>query len=183
MDSSPSTNDRVPRLETPRLTLRGHSADDHAAVAALWGDPEVAKHISGVPSTPEESWARMLRYAGLWGLLGYGYWAVIEKASGRFAGDVGLANFKRQMDPPLGDIPEAGWVLAPFAHGKGYATEAVQAVLAWSDATLKAPIACIVAPENPASIRVAEKVGFAKIAEGTYKTWPTWVYRREPRAV
>jgi RimJ/RimL family protein N-acetyltransferase len=168
----------VPCLETPRLILRGHRRDDFASVAAMWGDLEVAKHVSGKPSTPEESWARMLRYAGLWHLLGFGYWAVEEKASGRFAGEVGLGNFKREVEPPLGDDPEAGWVLMPWAHGKGYATEAMSAALAWSDAHLQKATVCIMAPENPASIRVAEKCGFRKFAEGTYKTWPTLIYRR-----
>ena len=172
----------VPILETPRLTLRGHRREDFAAVAAMWGDLDVARHISGKPSTPEESWARMLRYAGLWALLGFGYWAVEEKASGRFAGEVGIANFMREMEPPLGDSPEAGWVFSPWAQGKGYATEAMQAALAWADVRLGAtPTVCILAPENPASMRVAEKCGFRKHAEGTYKTWPTLIYRREPR--
>jgi RimJ/RimL family protein N-acetyltransferase len=173
---------QIPILETPRLTLRGHRREDFPSVAAMWGDLEVARHISGKPSTAEESWARLLRYGGLWNLLGYGYWVVEEKASGRFVGEVGLANFKREMDPPLGDLPEAGWVMTPASHGKGYATEAVNAVLAWADRNLKTPIVCILAPENPASIRVAQKSGFREIARGTYKTWPTLVYRREPAA-
>lgn len=172
----------IPVLETPRLTLRGHRRDDFNSVAAMWGDLEVARHISGKPSTAEESWARLLRYAGLWHFLGYGYWVVEEKGSGRFVGEVGLGNFQREMDPPLGDLPEAGWVLAPSGHGKGYATEAIGAALAWADRVLKTPIVCIMAPENPASIRVAEKSGFVKQGEGTYKTWPTLIYRREPVA-
>ena len=170
----------IPNLETPRLLLRGHRADDLPAVAALWSDPEVVRHITGTPATTEESWARMLRYAGLWGLLGFGYFAVEEKNSGRFIGDVGIANFKRAMEPALGDVPEAGWVLAPSAHGKGYATEAMRAVLDWSDATLATPVVCIMAPDNPASIRVAGKCGFVRFGEGLYKTWPTLIYRREP---
>jgi RimJ/RimL family protein N-acetyltransferase len=70
-------------------------------------------------------------------------------------------------------------VLTPAAHGKGYATEGIGAVLKWADANLKTPIVCILAPENPASMRVAEKSGFVKQGEGTYKTWPTLIYRRE----
>jgi RimJ/RimL family protein N-acetyltransferase len=172
----------IPVFDTPRLTLRGHRREDFPAVAAMWGDLDVARHISGKPSTAEESWARLLRYGGLWNFLGYGYWVVEEKQSGKFVGEVGLANFQRKMDPPLGDLPEAGWVLSPAFHGKGYATEAVNAALAWSDRSLKTPVVCIVAPENPASIRIAEKCGFREFARGTYKTWPTLVYRREPAA-
>jgi len=171
----------VPTLETPRLMLRGHRREDFDAVAAMWGDMEVARHISGKPSTREESWARMLRYGGLWNLVGFGYWAVEEKASGRFAGEVGLGVFQREIEPSYGDAPEAGWVLSPWCHGKGYATEAMRAALAWSDANLARETICIVAPENAPSIRIAEKCGYVKYAEGTYKSWPTWFYRRTPR--
>jgi RimJ/RimL family protein N-acetyltransferase len=169
----------IPVLDTPRLTMRGHRREDFQSVADMWADMEVARHISGKPSTAEESWARLLRYGGLWTFLGYGYWVVEEKATGRFIGEVGLANFKRETEPPLGDYPEAGWVLSPAVHGKGYATEAVKAALAWADTALKTPTVCIVAPENPASIRIAEKCGFREVARGTYKTWPTLFYRRE----
>ena len=81
----------IPILESPRLSLRGHRREDFAAVAAMWGDLEVARHISGKPSTAEESWARLLRYAGLWHFLGYGYWVVEEKGSGAFVGTANLA--------------------------------------------------------------------------------------------
>ena len=172
----------VPVLETPRLILRGHRREDFDAVVAMWGDMEVARHISGKPSTREESWARMLRYGGLWNLLGFGYWAVEDKASGRFAGEVGFGVFQRDLEPSYGEAPEAGWVLSPWCYGKGYATEAVHAVLAWSDARLPGQATvCITAPENVASNRVAEKCGYVKYAEGTYKTSPTWFYRREAR--
>jgi RimJ/RimL family protein N-acetyltransferase len=172
-----------PILETQRLTMRGHRHEDFAASAAMWGDPEVARHISGRPSTREESWARLLRYPGLWSYLGFGYWVVEEKASGRFVGEVGFADFKREIEPSLGESAEMGWVLAPWSHGKGYASEAVAAGLAWADKTISPlPIVCIVAPENPASIRVAEKAGFREFARGICKEWPTTIYRRDKPA-
>src|SRR5262245_3181356 len=151
----------VPTIETARLRLRGHRPEDFAACAAMWSDPVVVRHISGRPSSAEESWARLLRYAGLWALLGYGYWAVEEKASARFAGDVGFADFKRAVQPPLEGAPEIGWVLAPWAYGRGFATEAVAAALGWGDRHFgSTPTVCMIAPENTASIRVAEKCGY-----------------------
>ena len=81
--------------------LRGHTAADLDAIAAMWADPEVTRHITGVPSTREESWARLLRYAGLWPLLGFGYWLVEDRATGRFLGEVGFANFQRDIEPVL----------------------------------------------------------------------------------
>jgi RimJ/RimL family protein N-acetyltransferase len=169
----------VPILQTERLVLRGHTLADFDESAAMWGDPLVARYIGGRPSTAEEVWARVLRYAGLWALLGYGYWVVRERASGRFVGEVGLADFHREVTPPLGDAPEAGWVLAAWAHGQGYATEAVRAALSWADAHLAAPrTVCLIAPANGASIHVAEKCGYREWARGTYKGEESIIYER-----
>jgi RimJ/RimL family protein N-acetyltransferase len=169
----------IPVIETERLRLRGHRVDDFDACAAMWGDPVVARFIGGKPSTREEVWARLLRYAGLWALLGFGYWAVEEKADGGFVGDVGFADFKRDIQPSLEGLPEIGWVLSPRVHGRGYATEAVAAALAWGDARFgSGPTACIIDPENLASIGVAKKSGFKELAHTTYKGEPTIMYRR-----
>jgi RimJ/RimL family protein N-acetyltransferase len=174
-----TTNPIAPVLETERLTLRGHTLADFDECATMWGDPLVTRHISGRPSTEEEVWARVLRYAGLWALLGYGYWAVRERQSGRFVGDVGLADFRREVTPPLGDAPEAGWVLAPWAHGRGFATEAVRAVLSWADTHLAVPrTVCLINHENAASIHVAEKCGFRELTRGTYKGEETIICER-----
>jgi RimJ/RimL family protein N-acetyltransferase len=159
---------RAPVLETGRLRMRPHTAADYPAVAAMWGDERVTKHIGGRASTGQESWARLLRYAGLWPLLGFGYWAVEELGTGRFVGDVGFADFHREMTPPL-QAPEAGWVLVPWAHGRGFATEAVRAALAWSDEHLpSASTVCIINVGHAASIRVAAKCGYVESARATY---------------
>jgi RimJ/RimL family protein N-acetyltransferase len=168
----------APVIETERLILRAHTLDDFGACAAMWGDPRVTRHIGGRPSTEEEVWARVLRYAGLWALLGYGYWALEERESGRFVGEAGFADFRREVTPPL-DAPEAGWVLAPWAHGRGYATEAVRAALAWGDAHLAArATVCMIAPENAASIQVAAKCGYRERTRTTYKDEDTIVFER-----
>lgn len=169
----------VPVIETERLRLRAHRADDHAACTAIWSDPEVTRFIGGRPFTAEEVWKRLLQYNGLWCLLGYGYWAVEEKATGRYIGDIGFADFRRDMQPSLDGMLEFGWVLAPHAHGKGYASEAVAAATAWGEqhfGTLRA--VCIIAPENQASIRVAQKAGFTLWQETTYHDSPTLVFSR-----
>ena len=166
----------IPTLTTPRLILRPHRREDFDACAALWADPAVTRFIQGRPQTREEVWARLLRYAGHWAWLGYGYWAVEE--GGRFVGELGLADFQRAMEPPL-SAPELGWALMPAVHGRGYATEALRAVLAWADANLAVrETACIVAPENFASLRIAAKLGYSETARTTYKGEETVVYRR-----
>ena len=42
------------------------------------------------PATREEAWARLLRYAGHWALLGYGFWLVEDRTTGSFVGEVGV---------------------------------------------------------------------------------------------
>ena len=174
----------VPPLDTARLTLRGHTTADLAECAAMWGDPAVTRHIGGRPLSEEESWARVLRYAGLWALLGFGYWAVRERDSGRFVGDVGLANFRREMTPPLGDAPEVGWVLASWSHGRGFATEAVGAALAWADEHLTdaergaGRTVCLIDPGNAASVRVAEKCGYREARQAAYKGMTVRTFER-----
>jgi RimJ/RimL family protein N-acetyltransferase len=169
----------IPVLTTERLVLRGYARDDFDAIATLWADPDVVRHISGQVSAPSESWMRLLNSAGHWALLGFGYWLVEERASGRFVGQVGLADFKRDIQPDFGGAPEAGWVLAPWSHGRGYATEAVKAALAWGEAErAMTRCVCMISPDHPASLRVAEKCGFTPFAETEFKCAPVVLLER-----
>jgi RimJ/RimL family protein N-acetyltransferase len=171
-----------PVLLTPRLRLRGHVAADLDAIAAMWADERVVRAITGRPSGREESWARLLRYGDLWAILGFGYWLVEDRANGAFLGEVGLADFKRDLTPPLADALEAGWVVHPNAQGSGIATEAMLAALAWSDRHFAGRrVVCMVAPDNGASIRVAEKCGFVEFARAEYRGDPTVLMVREQR--
>ena len=169
---------KIPVLKTERLTLRGHVLDDFKKTAALWGDARVTRYISGRPSTPAESWSRLLNYAGLWAVLGFGYWLVEETESGRFVGEVGLADFKRDIKPGFDGAPEAGWVLSPAAQGKGYATEAMRAVLAWASTGGTERCVCIIDPQNAASAKVADKCGFTPFAQTEFLGTPVILMER-----
>jgi RimJ/RimL family protein N-acetyltransferase len=173
---------QIPRLETQRLILRGHRKEDFPALAAMWAEPAVTQFILGKPSTEEESWSRLLRYIGHWSLLGFGFWALEEKATGEFIGELGFADFHRTIDPPLGERPEVGWAIRSRSHGKGYASEALPAVFAWGEERFKArETACMIDPENAASIRIAEKFGFREVLRTTYKELPAIIYYRRPQ--
>lgn len=161
----------IPVVETARLRLRGHGLADFPACTALWSDAEVTRYIGGRPFTAEETWARLLRYVGHWSLLGFGFWAIEEKATGAFVGELGLADFKRDIDPPI-VVPEAGWVLLSAAQGKGYATEALRGALRWA----QRETACIIDPQNAQSIRVAEKCGYREALRTQYKGSPVTVF-------
>jgi RimJ/RimL family protein N-acetyltransferase len=167
-------------LQTDRLILRPHVLADFAELAAMWNDPVVTRHIlRGARVTEGDIWSRLLRYVGHWTLQGYGFFAVRERTTGAFVGDVGFMDFRREMQPAL-VAPECGWVLAASAHGRGYATEAVSAVTAWADARFPLTT-CIIDPDNTASIRVAAKCGFVAVRDAELAGDPVHVFER-PRA-
>jgi RimJ/RimL family protein N-acetyltransferase len=171
-------------LDTERLTLRVHRLEDFPDTLAMWSDPVVTRYIGGKPSTEEEAWQRLLRYAGHWTLLGYGFWALRERGTARFLGEAGFINGRRAIEPPFGDALEVGWALVPAAHGKGFATEAVRAVLGWGETHFGKDrrMVCMIDPGNLASVRVAQKVGFREYARTTYKGEPTIVFERQASA-
>ncbi len=169
----------VPVVETERLRLRGHRLEDFEHSLAMWSDPIVVRYTTGKPQTREDAWMRMLRYGGLWAFLGYGYWAVEEKATGAFAGEIGFADFKREIEPSLDGMPEIGWVLASQMHGKGYATEAVKAAVEWGEQQFGVcKTCCIIHPENTASVRVAEKCGYRELTRSAYKEHTVILFTR-----
>lgn len=149
------------------------------AYAAAWADPRMTEFIGGEPRSRNTSWGKFLAGIGLWSLLGYGYWSFVERASGAFVGNGGLAQFERGI-PELQDYPEAGWAFVPDAWGKGYATEAMTAILEWADAAKLGEIRCIIAPANAASHNVAVKLGFAKFAESHDVIGELFIYSRKP---
>jgi RimJ/RimL family protein N-acetyltransferase len=168
----------IPKLETERLLLRRHQVAEFDDYAAIWGDPIVTRYISGRPFTREECWARLLRHIGHWAVLGFGYWAIEEKSSKRLIGELGFAQFKRDIEPII-EFPELGWVLAPPAHGKGYATEAVKAALAWGDRHFAdGTTACIIDPANRASLGVAAKCSYRQLRPVTYKGHQIMMFTR-----
>lgn len=173
------TDREAPLLETKRLRLRAHTLADFPTYCTLWADPAVMRFIGGKPNTAEESWARLLRNAGHWSLMGFGSWLVEERATGEFVGEVGLFNYQRMIEPPLGETPEIGWILSPAKHGHGYATEAVQAIISWGQERFAASeLACLIHPENAASLHVAEKCGFRWNRSITYRDSPAEVLVR-----
>lgn len=167
----------APRLETERLILRHFTVDDFNDLAAFWADPQVVKFIGGEPQNAEVSWNRLLRYIGHWQVLGYGYWAVFEKQSGRYIGSFGLQDARRCITPAL-DCPEAGWALTPSVHGKGYAKEALAAMLQWADSELGGPLCCIIDEANHRSAHLAERFGFQLQHEAIYHGEPVRRFTR-----
>jgi len=164
----------IPTLQTARLILRPFTPADFDAFAAYWGDPGMARYTrTGQPASRTDSWPRFLQHPGHWAMMGYGFWAVEEKSTGTMIGEAGFINLMRDYHPAVNGVPEIGWAIAPTAQRKGYATEAAQAALAWGQQHF-GPIRVIAAVNqaNFASIRVAEKCGFAECLRADFNGRP-----------
>jgi RimJ/RimL family protein N-acetyltransferase len=143
------------RLETDRLILRWFREDDLADLCRMTGDPEVMKFLGdGQPVDEMLTWRHMATYMGHWYYKGFGIWAVEEKSSGRVVGRIGF------MHPAGWPDFELGWTVVRDCWGKGYATEGAQRALdhAFIDMN-RDHVISLIAPENVASIKVAERLG------------------------
>ncbi len=169
----------APTLETERLLLRHYRKEDFRPNHAIVGDDDVMRFVGGKGLSEEDCWRRLAASVGMWDLIGSGGWAVVRKADDRIVGTISLFNAWRALEPVFGEEPEMGWIFAKETHGQGLAGEACRAVLSWADANLQpTPIWAIIAPENEPSLRLAERLGFERLADSTYNGEPTAVLKR-----
>ena len=144
------------RLETDRLILRPFTLDDVNAAYDMDRDPEVSRytHEQGVQSKEEMRQRLRQNVISDYQKHGFGRFAVEEKSSGDFIGFAGLKYLPRM------DEVDIGYRFVRRCWGRGIATEAGEAVLdfGWGNLGLKRIIGLVVT-ENPASIRVLEKLG------------------------
>jgi RimJ/RimL family protein N-acetyltransferase len=149
------TRIEIPTLTTPRLILRALRADDLDAFAAMNANPEVTRYLgSGQTLTRAQTWDLMARMLGQWALRGYGFFAVVEAASGRFIGRSGV------LHPLSWTEPELAYGLDQPYWGKGYATESTITLRDWAFATLGVTrIASYIRPDNAASAAVLRRMG------------------------
>jgi RimJ/RimL family protein N-acetyltransferase len=154
-------DDRFESLVTKRLTLRRSRPADAELISAYRSDPKVQRH-QGWERTDPESVRREIeematRDPGAPG--GWVQFSVDERSSGELVGDVGV----HALDDEPGVI-KIGYTIAPAFQRRGYATEAVSALVDYSFSRLGAEVVRAYADaDNTPSIRVAEKVGMRLI--------------------
>lgn len=170
----------APVIETERFRLRGAELRDFNAYAAMWADDRTTAFIGGGRGrTRQEAWYRFLGQPGLWATLSYGYWVFAERASDGLIGCGGFASWERGI-AELDGVPEAGWAIAPDWWGKGAASEVMAAALGWADASLDATeTRCIIDHGNAASMRVAERLGYARLGDVAFGEDTTTLWRRQ----
>ena len=169
----------IPHLESSRLLLRPYRADDFEPYAAMWAEEAVVRFIGGTPLSREAAWIRFLRQIGLWHHLGFGFFAIEDKATGALVGEAGFHDLRRAITPSIEGTMEAGWGLVGAMQGRGLAEEAMRAALSWSDRHgTGSRMTCIIHPDNLASLRVAAKLDFAEAARTVYHGSPIVVLER-----
>ena len=149
------------QILTERLLLRRSRADDSEAISAYRSDPDVHRYQGwdrtdpdGVREEIEEMSARAPGDPE-----GWVQFSVEERATGTLVGDVGIS-------PAEGEpgVIKLGYTMSPPAQGRGYATEAISALVTYAFETLEADVVRAYASEaNVPSIRVAEKAGLRLI--------------------
>jgi RimJ/RimL family protein N-acetyltransferase len=159
----------IPTIETPRLRLRPLATSDEADLIALDGDPEVMRYVGSPPGvrTPPEI-AERVRSRIAETERGehepLGFWRIEERVDRTFRGVGALIRM-----PDGGDV-EVAYRLARSAWGRGIATEAAAALVAHALGPLGlAQVVAVTYPENEASQRVLDKVGFERRGRRNYK--------------
>jgi RimJ/RimL family protein N-acetyltransferase len=158
-------------IETARLRLRRFTEDDRDTVAGWNSDPDFTRHLAGVQTRPQSDEA-FDRWARHWDEHGFGLLAVEWGETAEMIGRCG-PQFHRMWP----DDPEVGWALDPAWWGKGVATEAGTAALAWTFGPLDFARAVSIATEpNLASRNVMAKLGFRLHAKVQSEWGTLWVH-------
>jgi RimJ/RimL family protein N-acetyltransferase len=170
----------LPTLVTERLVLRPWRDDDVEPFAAMSADPEVMEHYPAVLSRAE-TYASIQRIRAHFAREGFGLWALEAPGTAPFVGFTGLAR------PGFIPVVEVGWRLARRYWGRGYATEAGRAAVAFGFADLALDeIVAFVVPGNLKSQRVMVRLGMLRDPSADFehpaipaghRLRPHWLYR------
>jgi ribosomal-protein-alanine N-acetyltransferase len=156
-------------IDTERLRLRRWEPRDRAPFAALNADPEVMRHFPR-PLARAESDAMVGRLLARWERDGFCFGVAERRADGAFVGMVGLARVQFPLPRTAPGAIEVGWRLARPHWGRGYATEAARAWLAWGFATRGlAEIVAFAVPANHRSQAVMRRLGMASDPARTFE--------------
>jgi len=155
--------DAINSIATARLTLRPPVAGDADAIVRALQDWDVVKNLARVPWPYEPAHAaEFLARAATWRAEDSERTFAID--DGTFCGMIGVRGHR-------GGAATIGYWLARAAWGKGYATEAVRALVDYSFEHLPAEsLNAGVVADNRASMRVLVKAGFARVGAGTCGT-------------
>ncbi len=144
-------------IRTPRLYLRPSWPEDWQELFALLSDTSISFNIAGEswPHTVEETKAFVSKPRE--NLLPHFFIYLRDDNGGRLIGGIGFGR--------NGDEVELGYWIAPSEWGQGYATEALDAMLAHARMLGHSRVIASHFAENAATARVLEKAGFVPTGE------------------
>ena len=147
-------------LETPRLILRQWKDADLDPWAEMNTDPRVMEFFP-VNYDRVRSDETAHRTRDELERLGYGFWVVEPKATGKFSGIIGINEIPYEV--PFTPKTEVGWRLTYDAWGHGYATEGAKACLGVAFNTLGwDEVVAITALVNARSEKVMQRLGMSR---------------------
>ena len=167
-------------IDTDRLHLRPWEYQDVDDLYQLTLDDRMRTFLGTWVPSREDSHNRLLRNGGCWHFLGWGPFKAIERESGEIVGNIGLFDGFRGLGEDFDPYPEAGWIVRHQSWGRGYASEAMSAILDWFDREHGGGrTVCMISIGNKGSERIAEKLGYRPIGLGEYKGEELMRYARE----
>lgn len=157
------TQDRLPIVEweTDSLRLRLFKEDDFEPLAATCRDPHTQHYLSQLPDPYTLDDAREYATgsaADAW-IVGKAQWAIADRDTDDYIGSIGIPRKQSEFK-----AAEIGYLVAPWARGRGVASEAAAAVTDYlfANGILRAELHIV--PSNIASQRVALRAGFVRDA-------------------
>lgn len=155
----------APRLLTERLDLRLPAAVDFPAIMEIVSHAETGRYLGPRSGTPDH-FMRFCRNVGSWLLYGYGIFIIRLRESGEVIGNGGVFHSWRGLGEDFDDSPEGGWILRHDQVGRGLGEEAMTAAMNWFDrAHGPRRVVCMTSIGNEPSIRLAAKLGFARMRD------------------
>jgi len=136
--------------------------------------------------TEDEAWLRLSARQGLWAMFGIGLFFMRDLETGTMIGEAGLQYRRRQLGSIFDDYPEAAWAVTTSYQGRGFASEAMRAVLCdygrqmryarFNSDVLRNRIVALIADTNVASLGVARSLGFSRFGRATYSNTAHGLY-------
>jgi len=163
----------IPAFETARVKARRVTPGDLEELVSMLQNPEVMKTMGGVRSRDQilSGLEKMIKH---WEMYGFGEWVLEDKDTGAFMGRAGL----KHVYIDGADEIELLYALLPEYWSKGLATEAAKEIvrIGFEELGLE-NIACFTLPENKASQRIMEKLGFTYEKKCVHADLPHVFYR------
>ena len=147
--------------ETERLVLRTIEEGDAELQYQLLNSPAVMERLGG-PKELHEIEAKHAKSMQLQARYGFSFLFLIEKESGEFVGHAGMKLVDNELAKNVGDH-EIGWLIREDRWRRGYAEEAVRAILEWAFLRVGAPhVVALTSTSNEPSWRLMEKLGMTR---------------------